>query len=617
MPRTRNKKRRLSETENHVKGNVRLRRLPTLQESDLKVAADDVLFVTWEQLPLHPDLRRALQRAIHLSHATHCQALSFFALQVIGSSAVVEAHTGCGKTLGFLIPVLHRLLSYNRNYERAHDGQPYRRNQTHAVVVSPCTFLAEQSYLVAKQLTSSLPYDITPVLRTGHSEGKTKASTTKNELGQKTRGGGVILFTTPAELEKCMRCYDEHGAKTDEIFSRSHEGGEHTLLLILDEADVLLEDKQRMSDILRNIDIFTNDGTTGTTLIDNTKHSQRIDFGLFGATCLHSNAVADFLSLRGLDMSEQNRNIFVSDRILSNQGDKPENEKCIYSISQSSNLCRNSDVNGEDPVFESLCEVVDTIFTHKLDQKDPSMPLVRILKHPPWSVIQLQNETALEARLSNRYVLFSAPTFSYDMSYLVHVLNLHPSQKHIVFCANGRRAELVGRRLQLASEHKWLAFSGAAIITFHEQLKSTVRQERYLNFLNHEVHVSARFNRVNLFPTTDAKHGAVLVTTDLAAHGLDIRDVSYVIHFDIPTSAKSYAHRVGRVARMGLSGTNIVMLSHGRVGYTSNESNNIRTLDACKNLVEDMRKVIEICPWELKDVMQFDFRDTETKISNK
>jgi ATP-dependent RNA helicase RhlE len=50
------------------------------------------------------------------------------------------------------------------------------------------------------------------------------------------------------------------------------------------------------------------------------------------------------------------------------------------------------------------------------------------------------------------------------------------------------------------------------------------------------------------------KHPPVLVATDIAARGLDIRDVSHIVNFDLPDTPETYVHRIGRTARAGASG---------------------------------------------------------------
>ncbi|MEI6948910.1 DEAD/DEAH box helicase [Paraflavisolibacter sp. H34] len=52
----------------------------------------------------------------------------------------------------------------------------------------------------------------------------------------------------------------------------------------------------------------------------------------------------------------------------------------------------------------------------------------------------------------------------------------------------------------------------------------------------------------------------VLVTTDLAARGLDIPHIRYIIHFHLPHTEASFLHRNGRTARMEASGTAILIL---------------------------------------------------------
>lgn len=52
----------------------------------------------------------------------------------------------------------------------------------------------------------------------------------------------------------------------------------------------------------------------------------------------------------------------------------------------------------------------------------------------------------------------------------------------------------------------------------------------------------------------------VLVTTDQVAKGLDVAHVDWVLHFELPSSAKAYVHRAGRTGRAGRSGKSVAFI---------------------------------------------------------
>lgn len=59
----------------------------------------------------------------------------------------------------------------------------------------------------------------------------------------------------------------------------------------------------------------------------------------------------------------------------------------------------------------------------------------------------------------------------------------------------------------------------------------------------------------------------VLVATDIAARGLDIPLLPYVINFELPNIAEDYVHRIGRTARAGASGEAISFVSQDEKAY--------------------------------------------------
>jgi ATP-dependent RNA helicase RhlE len=54
----------------------------------------------------------------------------------------------------------------------------------------------------------------------------------------------------------------------------------------------------------------------------------------------------------------------------------------------------------------------------------------------------------------------------------------------------------------------------------------------------------------------------VLVATDIAARGIDVKGISLVVNFDLPEEPESYVHRIGRTARAGCDGMAVAFCDH-------------------------------------------------------
>ena len=58
-----------------------------------------------------------------------------------------------------------------------------------------------------------------------------------------------------------------------------------------------------------------------------------------------------------------------------------------------------------------------------------------------------------------------------------------------------------------------------------------------------------------------------LIATDVAARGLDVDDLPYVINYELPHTPEDYVHRIGRTGRAGKMGNAISLVSAHEVGY--------------------------------------------------
>lgn len=59
------------------------------------------------------------------------------------------------------------------------------------------------------------------------------------------------------------------------------------------------------------------------------------------------------------------------------------------------------------------------------------------------------------------------------------------------------------------------------------------------------------------------KHLQVLIATDVAARGIDVEDLTHVVHFHLPDEAEVYNHRSGRTGRAGKTGTSVIICTQG------------------------------------------------------
>jgi len=91
----------------------------------------------------------------------------------------------------------------------------------------------------------------------------------------------------------------------------------------------------------------------------------------------------------------------------------------------------------------------------------------------------------------------------------------------------------------------------------------------------------------------DLKDGVVriLIATDVASRGLDIKDVTHVVNFDFPRNIEEYVHRVGRTGRAGRSGESLTFMTRADWRHAS-------------ELIKIMEEAQQEVPREIYDMAQ-------------
>lgn len=62
----------------------------------------------------------------------------------------------------------------------------------------------------------------------------------------------------------------------------------------------------------------------------------------------------------------------------------------------------------------------------------------------------------------------------------------------------------------------------------------------------------------------------ILVATDIAARGIDVADLSFVLHFQLPEKKEYYTHRSGRTARAGKKGVSLCIITNTEIKFIRN-----------------------------------------------
>ena len=113
---------------------------------------------------------------------------------------------------------------------------------------------------------------------------------------------------------------------------------------------------------------------------------------------------------------------------------------------------------------------------------------------------------------------------------LKRIADYYPSIYGIIFCRTRRETQEIADRL---------IHDGYNADALHGELTQAARD-----------FVMQKFRNRNL---------QLLVATDVAARGLDVNDLTHVIHYGLPDEAEAYTHRSGRTARAGKTGISIAI----------------------------------------------------------
>jgi len=204
---------------------------------------------------------------------------------------------------------------------------------------------------------------------------------------------------------------------------------------------------------------------------------------------------------------------------------------------------------------------VDTLKTVVLDEADEMLNM-GFIKDIEWILEQIPHK--------HQTVLFSAtmPASIEKISkrYLKDAKSIHikPTKstvdtidQYYTRVSNNQKMDVLTRFLEVEEIEAVLVFT-RTINTSTEIAEKLLARGYAAAALNGDMKQSQREKVI-----TQIKKGAldIIVATDVAARGIDVDRISYVINYDIPHDTESYIHRIGRTGRAGRKGTTILFVT--------------------------------------------------------
>jgi ATP-dependent RNA helicase DDX24/MAK5 len=183
------------------------------------------------------------------------------------------------------------------------------------------------------------------------------------------------------------------------------------------------------------------------------------------------------------------------------------------------------------------------------EEKEPTGTvdtLLHLMEFGTYAIVDLTTEKQLASTVEESQIQCVNED---KLLYLYYFLQVYPGRT-LIFANSIKRVRLIQNVLSIL---------GVSIFALHGEMQQRQRLKNLDRFKQNE--------------------NGVLVATDVAARGLDIASVKYVVHYQMPNSVDAYVHRCGRSGRAGAAGFSLALVSPEDRKYYQDVCNNTNKPD--------------------------------------
>eukprot|EP01029_Cantina_marsupialis_P020904 TRINITY_DN4944_c0_g1_i2.p1 TRINITY_DN4944_c0_g1~~TRINITY_DN4944_c0_g1_i2.p1 ORF type:complete len:218 (+),score=30.88 TRINITY_DN4944_c0_g1_i2:1981-2634(+) len=144
--------------------------------------------------------------------------------------------------------------------------------------------------------------------------------------------------------------------------------------------------------------------------------------------------------------------------------------------------------------------------------------------------IEVSGRNVVNKKIKHQFVLCEDAE---KLSVLMQFLKAEHKNRGVVFCKTKEAAQKLNQQLQAQK---------VKVDVIHGDLKQIERNKVMRAFKNEKLRI--------------------MVATDIAARGIDIEGLAFVVHYQLPDKEEYYTHRSGRTARAGKEGVSLALVNH-------------------------------------------------------
>lgn len=143
--------------------------------------------------------------------------------------------------------------------------------------------------------------------------------------------------------------------------------------------------------------------------------------------------------------------------------------------------------------------------------------------------IEVSREAGVNSNVTHEFKVCNSKD---KLPELMHFLAYHKEERGMIFCQTKKTARTLTKQLLAKNQ---------SVDVIEGDMGQRDRDKAMRKFKSEKVDL--------------------LVTTDIAARGIDVKGLSFVIHYELPQQTEYYTHRSGRTGRAGLKGNSILFIS--------------------------------------------------------